>query len=142
MISLTYLSTATEALSAPELEALLEVSRRRNAEAGVTGLLLYADAHFVQTLEGQIEDVRATMERILVDPRHHDVDIALTYVLRERDFPDWSMGFDEVGAEHLRSRAGFVDYVTAEHGTHRHVDRLSRAGAFHRIFRDAHGPEA
>jgi hypothetical protein len=47
-----YASTALQAFTKPELQALLQEIRPKNAELGITGLLLYKDGNFMQVLEG------------------------------------------------------------------------------------------
>ena len=46
-----YLSAAARLFSDVELRALLADARARNEAAGLTGMLLYEDGHFLQTLE-------------------------------------------------------------------------------------------
>jgi hypothetical protein len=57
--------------------ALLGTARRRNAAAGVTGMLLYRDGNVAQTLEAPDEAVEATFRRIEQDPRHRGVILLL-----------------------------------------------------------------
>ncbi len=99
MISLTYLSLATSPLDQEQLEDLLAVSRGRNAQCDVTGMLLYADQQFIQTLEGRQDDVDATMKRILADARHQKVDITLVEDIESRTFEGWAMGFKPLTQE-------------------------------------------
>jgi hypothetical protein len=136
LLSLTYLSTATQPFGRPELEALLVDSRERNHGIGLTGALLYAGGHFIQTLEGPAPVVDATFETIDRDPRHRDLLVALREPIDERAFPDWSMGFEMVDLDDAAELPEFNDYlehqtVSPEDGQH-----LGRAGIFHRVFRD------
>lgn len=132
MISLTYFSTAVRAFDTDQLEDLLADSRSRNLAAGLTGRLLYAGGHFVQTLEGQAESVDTTYARIERDPRHRDVFVTLREKITARAFPEWAMGFETLDTQRARQIPGFDDYLsqTGEHGG------PGRAGVFHRIFRD------
>lgn len=141
MISLTYLSLARGPLDQEQLRNLLEVSRTRNLAAGVTGMLLYADEQFIQTLEGERHQVEATMSRIQKDPRHRDVDITLVEDLDERCFPDWSMGFQVLDADDVADLRGFTDFMEPDGQRYQHAQRLGRAGVFHRVFRDVIRPE-
>ncbi len=105
---LIYVSAATELMSDAELAQILEVSRRRNVEDGITGMLLYKDGSFMQLLEGPRDKVTATFERIGRDPRHHGL-----IILREADadarcFPDWSMGFRSIKAAELAAVPGYI----------------------------------
>lgn len=133
VLSLTYFSTATSAMSADDLRELLRRTRERNESVGLTGLLLYADGSFVQTLEGPDELVQETFARISRDPRHRSVSVALQEQVEERYFPDWSMGFRELTDEQTRSVPGFSDYLEGRGGER--PAGGSRAGAFHRAFR-------
>lgn len=140
MISLTYLSRATFELDQDQLLDLLTVSRARNLDAAVTGLLLYADEQFIQTLEGDQADIDATMSRILTDPRHRDVDITLVEDITERSFPDWSMGFQTLSHQDVTHLRGYSDYLNPDSTMYEHTRRLGRAGVFHRAFRDIRPP--
>ena len=75
------------------LDDILAASRRNNAGAGVTGMLLYVEGGFMQVLEGEEEAVRAIYARICQDKRHWN-----TLVLLDRQAPrafsEWSMGFE------------------------------------------------
>ena len=52
MYQLVYVSTASRAMSDADLNEILDVSRRKNRERDVTGVLLYLDRGFLQVLEG------------------------------------------------------------------------------------------
>lgn len=136
MISLTYLSTATREFGQRELEELLTTSLRHNSAAGLSGMLLYAEGYFIQTLEGEEEVVEAAFNRILTDPRHRNVNITLCEEIEERRFADWSMGFESLSPEQVASIPGFNDYLDPNSELYRNNERLGRAGIFHRVFRD------
>lgn len=72
-------------------DAILATSRRRNAEAGVTGALMCLGAVFIQALEGPAAAVEATFDRICCDLRHTGVEIVECGPILERGFGDWSM---------------------------------------------------
>lgn len=92
-LHLVYASAATTPPSRHDLLDILEVSRRNNREAGVTGLLLYSGGTFIQALEGPPERVTETFERIAHDPRHRGTELLLKETKEQRYFPDWEMGF-------------------------------------------------
>jgi hypothetical protein len=135
MISLTYFSTAVDAFDVDRLEELLAISRSNNHRAGLTGMLLYAGGHFIQTLEGPAEVVDATYTRIEADPRHRDVFITLREEIGDRAYPDWSMGFEQLRADQAQHLPGFNDYLDGTGEVPRTV-AVNRAGVFHRAFRD------
>ncbi len=136
LISLTYLSLATSPLDEDQLKDLLAESRDNNARSDVTGMLLYADQQFIQTIEGRRHDVEATMERILADPRHHHVDITLVDDIESRSFPEWTMGFKVLTQETADEMRGFTDFLDPESERYRQSEELGRAGVFLRAFRD------
>lgn len=91
LIRLTYASRAVDALTPPQVDAILSVSRTNNAKAGVTGALMYGAREFLQCLEGAREAVNATYARILRDARHADVVILDCREIDRRWFPGWGM---------------------------------------------------
>lgn len=93
LTQLIYASTAVRELSDAELAAILESSIRHNQKNGITGLLLYARATFLQALEGRQAAVEETYERIQRDNRHTDLTIIEWQPILRRSFSDWSMGF-------------------------------------------------
>ncbi len=140
MISLTYISSARRPMDSGELAELLVRWRANNAAADVTGLLLYANDAFIQTLEGDADPVHDVMRRIAADPRHFDVDVTLDEEIETRSFPDWSMGFRHFGPGEI-CVDGFTHFLDSETVRLEHSERLGRAGVFHRIFRDTMGRE-
>jgi hypothetical protein len=136
VISLTYLSSASAPFDAYALEKLLEVSRRNNHAAGLSGMLLYAEEHFIQTLEGDEAAVEAALARISADTRHRNILVALREDIDERRFGDWSMGFHSLTPEETAAIPGFNDYLDPDSELYKNTATLGRAGIFHRIFRD------
>lgn len=134
VLSLTYLSAASPKLDGAELRDLLAAVRPKNEELGITGVLLYADGNFVQTLEGPDDVVEDTFARIRVDSRHREVTEAWREEIEERAFPDWSMGFRELSADETSTLPGFNDYL--EHRGRTTGGPAFTAEVFHRIFRD------
>lgn len=121
---IVYASRATGDTTRDDLRAILASAHRHNAEVGITGLLLYSDASFLQVLEGDEGAVRSTFARIAEDPRHDGVRILADRDLVERRYPRWTMGFDHLdaarvaelvpGAEVGRPLAAVVDGDAAE----------------------------
>jgi hypothetical protein len=93
LLSLVYASKAVVGFTGDDLEDLLTRSRASNADDAISGMLLFKDHRFLQLLEGPSDAVRAKMQLIRADPRHHDVLVLLEEPVRERQFPDWSMGY-------------------------------------------------
>ncbi|MGA2411874.1 MAG: BLUF domain-containing protein [Candidatus Binataceae bacterium] len=111
LLSIVYVSTATQLFDAEDLEELLGVARRNNQRDGITGMLLYVEGNFMQAIEGppdQMKDLYARLER---DPRHHSVTRLINEPLAERQFKQWSMAFRRVGISSLKKMEGFSDFL-------------------------------
>jgi hypothetical protein len=78
------------------LAAILTVSRHRNEDDWVTGSMLASQSCFIQTLEGDPATVEATMKRIELDSRHHDIKRFDDEDIEERLFGEWSMFFGRI----------------------------------------------
>ncbi len=104
MMTITYSSHATDQLAVAQrgLENLLEVSRARNLQRGITGLLLFRDGIFIQVLEGKTADVQFLYRLICQDPRHHSAVKLLEERISSRRFPSWSMGYRVLSESDLR----------------------------------------
>ncbi|TFW27991.1 EAL domain-containing protein, partial [Duganella callida] len=88
---LLYVSEATAPLSPAQLGQLLQRTRSNNAEAGITGCLLYEDGHFMQMLEGERGAVLSTFERIRGNHLHKRLRVVMEGPARRRVFTHWSM---------------------------------------------------
>jgi hypothetical protein len=108
---LVYISSATQPFSVDDLSTLLAVSRKNNAELGITGMLLYKDGNFMQVLEGDERTVRALYEKIGVDPRHSGEITLLQGFVDERQFPDWSMGFRDLNSPEIRATQSYSEFL-------------------------------
>ena len=78
-----------------EIAEILAVSRANNARDGVTGALLYSDGCFAQVLEGELDMVQRTFERIQRDTRHGDVIVLEARRVEARMFGMWDMALAE-----------------------------------------------
>jgi hypothetical protein len=74
-----------------QLEAILAASRRRNAATGLTGALLHDGDAVLQVLEGPLEPLEDTYDRISADLRHTGLVLLQFAPVAERCFPDWRM---------------------------------------------------
>ncbi|MBL8696821.1 MAG: BLUF domain-containing protein [Alphaproteobacteria bacterium] len=117
LLQLVYLSTAARLMSDSELATLLDVSRERNAAAGLTGMLLYADGQFMQALEGPAEPLISTYGRIRRDPRHRSLIEMLRQGVPDRSFADWSMGFRRGARRDLDALPGYSDFLDRPDGS-------------------------
>lgn len=91
LLTISYRSYARLRDPTNQLVAILEVSRRRNAELGITGILLFDGIYFMQTIEGPVESTGNLFTRIVTDGRHDDVVPFGVSKIAKRSFPDWNM---------------------------------------------------
>lgn len=106
---LIYVSAARAEITRTELDSVLAAARRNNEPVGVTGLLLFHDGAFFQTLEGPKDAVVRIFSAIEKDPRHSRVIILQTKTSDVRAFPNWSMGFMDSHALRPGQKTHLVD---------------------------------
>ena len=123
MLCIVHISSATKEFSKAELVALLKQSREKNARLAITGILLYEHGSVMQLLEGPQEAVKSLIETIYLDRRHHGIIRMLKKKVSRREFPDWSMDFQNVSAENIRQVTAFVNEGATEQLTQ--ADHLS-----------------
>jgi hypothetical protein len=75
------------------ITAILAKSRTNNVRDEITGALLFNAGCFAQVLEGALNKIEATFERIQQDERHGEVSLLALDVIEQRSFPNWAMGF-------------------------------------------------
>ena len=100
--TLTYTSRARLDLSDRDLDDILQIARHLNALDGVTGLLLFDGARFLQVIEGSEAAIDNLVERLRMDRRHSAFEIRDERFVEARSFEDWSM-------ELLRVTPGYGD---------------------------------
>ncbi len=91
LLRLVYVSHATLPISPTILRELEAVAVRRNAEAGITGLLIAQAPYFYGVMEGEQGPLLDVMEVIITDPRHRCLRILSEEHARSRRFPDWRL---------------------------------------------------
>lgn len=79
LTTIIYRSHIGKNTSEPEVEKFIEKANQRNANAEVTGILLFDGEHFLQLLEGPEDNVE-TIYRIICDDNRH---FSLTELLRD-----------------------------------------------------------
>ena len=116
MLSIAYVSAATEDLSDDQVAAILTLSRANNAYRQLTGALLYHRGRFIQVLEGPDEAVAERFAVIAADPRHYGIQKISEKQIGERQFPEWTMGFRPLTDERVKQLEGFDDFFEARTG--------------------------
>jgi hypothetical protein len=120
LTALVYVSTAVRLLEETEIVHLLVRARRRNRDAGVTGVLLYADGNFMQLLEGPAPAVEFVYGIIDQDPLHRGLIELRRERVASRAFARWSMGFRACrgGAAGLEPDVELDSRLSASAGEH------------------------
>jgi hypothetical protein len=75
------------------VQDILSVARRKNAQLGFTGALMFNSGCFLQILEGRHAPLLELFERIKRDERHSAVSMLTIEPIAERAFGNWSMAF-------------------------------------------------
>jgi hypothetical protein len=75
---------------------ILDKSVHNNRLAGVSGLLLFHRGWFLQVLEGPLEVVDDTFDRIRRDLRHTDIRTVADLPIAARAFGDWNMAAERL----------------------------------------------
>lgn len=91
LLTISYRSLARLREPTSQLQAILKESRRRNAELGITGILLFDGTYFMQTIEGPLDNAASLFARIVDDGRHDEVVPFGVAKIAKRAFPDWTM---------------------------------------------------
>lgn len=101
LVSLSYVSDATEEFGILALMQLVDKASRRNKALNITGVLSFDNGRFGQILEGKPKDVGLIWEAIQDDPRHTNVVTLGMKRISTRRFANWSMrlcGRDEIAS--------------------------------------------
>ena len=111
MLSLTYVSSASNLVEVPTLLELLADWRVNNHAMDLSGMLLYSGGNIIQTLEGPEASVEAVFAAVAADPRHSGILVLLREVLEERAFPEWSMGFRNISDREIHDIDGYTSFI-------------------------------
>ena len=91
MYRLIYKSRANEKIDWEMVRKLIKKSEENNEEAGVTGVLLATETHFLQVLEGGFDEVNELFMHIVRDPRHDRVQLIAFDCVESRLYGGWAM---------------------------------------------------
>lgn len=126
LYQLLYLSSARAKLTEEALLELLAESQSRNAKYNITGLLLHADGSIIQVLEGEKGNIEKLFSKIKNDSRHIGVTVLSRRYIKNRDFPEFSMGFRREQTKNLEANIpGFSSYVNRGYIPESKLDGLS-----------------
>lgn len=86
------------------VESIVAHSQANNEKRGLTGALLYVRGTFIQALEGPLDALETTFERICHDFRHAKLTLVDMSPANERMFERWSMTYLAQNDEPARLR--------------------------------------
>ncbi len=96
IVAIAYTSHATAEFASREARHRLKFfAQVQNEKVGITGMLVYCEGMFVQTIEGPAAVVDSLYARIAKDARHYDVDLLARTQSDARVFGAWGMGYLE-----------------------------------------------
>lgn len=94
--ALSQLFYVSRSLASPDdVQAILVEARRFNAQAQVTGVLLFSGGHFAQVIEGPAHTIAGLIAAIERDHRHEAVTRLLERTALQRMHAEWCMGYAE-----------------------------------------------
>ncbi len=102
---LTYKSVATAAPRPGDLDLLASKARARNRSLDVTGMLLFEEGCFLQTLEGPPAALETLWSAIKRDGRHSQIELLSEHMVTARLFSDWNMLLDRRNGDRLLKAA-------------------------------------
>lgn len=76
-----------------EIDRIMALSMRRNADQRLTGSMLYTGRYFAQAFEGAPESVAAMLDSISRDARHSGVEVAIHCPIEHRRFSDYRLAY-------------------------------------------------
>src|SRR5260370_16494392 len=94
LIHVIYGSSAAHDNSEHDTVKFLNETRKANRKNDVSGMMLYIGGCFLQLLEGEAARVDTVCQTIFRDKR--EMRMVLREPIAEREFPEWTMGFEAV----------------------------------------------
>jgi Sensors of blue-light using FAD len=94
-----YISRLAPGQDPATVRSILEVSRERNRQRNLSGVLVFDGERFAQWLEGPPDQVLALAARLEVDPRHVEMRVLYAGVraATERLASTWRAGYADPG---------------------------------------------
>lgn len=93
MRRIIYSSTAAPGLDRGEMFRLVYHARVANEAKGLSGVLLQAEEHLLQIIEGPTWKLSAVFDLIRRDIRHRGVTVLMEQSIRQPTFPHWPMRY-------------------------------------------------
>ena len=103
-----YVSAGLPDLAPADIGQMFRTAQRNNSDNEVTGLLFHLEGSFLQILEGSSTAIDSTYRKIVRDRRHRRVMKLFDQEVRDRDFPDWRIGFQDIDGQLPPAQAAFL----------------------------------
>ena len=94
LIHVIYIGAAASEISEHDTAEFLKDARKTNRKHDVSGMMLYVGGCLLLLLEGEALKVDAAFQEIVAAKR--ELRVVLRERVAEREFPDWTMGFEAV----------------------------------------------
>jgi len=134
---LVYISREVECFSLDTLTELLHRVRPFNSAHNISGILLYKNGHFIQTLEGDKEVILKLFERIKHDPRHSSVTLLHLKPKKERAFDGWSMSIKVMDDRYdQKSLDAFNDFMNPSNDNSQLKDKDKEIHTLLQLFKE------
>ena len=91
--SLIYTSWAKPGLLPEDVDSILESARINNPLQGLSGVLIFNGAQFMQILEGVEPAIDELVARLKNDQRHSNISVRDDRRIERRSFASWSMAY-------------------------------------------------
>ena len=91
--SLIYTSWAKPGLLPEDVDSILESARVNNPLQGLSGVLIFNGAQFMQILEGVEPAIDELVARLKNDQRHSNISVRDDRRIERRSFSSWSMAY-------------------------------------------------
>lgn len=108
LVQLIYVSSTVGLMSQDELKELLISARDANKKHGITGMLLHDHGNVMQVIEGPKAAIEQLYQNLENDPRHVGVIVLVNEPITEREFPEWSMSYQNLSGEEIDGFSKFM----------------------------------
>lgn len=112
--SIFYRSKAVKPPTPTELEAIVSEAQARNSRLGITGMLLYENGRYVQTLEGPPIELDQIWASVRQDSRHTEIEVLSEHLAPGRLFSGWHMQLFDRNKRGSRQSTGNAEALARE----------------------------
>lgn len=93
LVHLIYVSSASVKHGPNYIKEIQEISKKKNSENNISGILCYSDKYFLQCIEGPSDKVNALYKNIISDDRNELVTLIEYSEIESRNFENWDMAY-------------------------------------------------